>query len=115
VQVFLPDFAVQPEMRALFIMQMRILAACQVFMQLEYVAANVFRGKGRTIPPSVSGITSNLLRLPLAFLLSRTSLGVMGVWAAVSFTAGFRGVMVYAWYLLENRRQRKGEIKYNET
>jgi len=104
--MFLPDFADQNDMRELFITYLRILAACQIFANLEYVAANAFRGKGRTIPPSVSGITSNLIRVPLAFFLSRTPLGVMGVWIAVSFTAGFRGVMVCIWYLLVYRKVR---------
>ena len=102
--LFLPDFADQNDMRELFITYLRILAACQIFANLEYVAANAFRGKGRTIPPSISGITSNLIRVPLAFFLSRTSLGVMGVWTAVSFTAGFRGVMVCIWYMWTYRK-----------
>lgn len=105
--MFLPEYVYDSAMRNLFVTYMRILAACQIFANLEYVASNAFRGKGRTIPPSVSSITSNLVRVPLAFLLSRTPLGVLGVWAAVSFTAGLRGVMVCIWYVVDGRRQKR--------
>jgi len=103
--IFLPDFATQPDMRQLFITYLRILAASQIFANLEYVASNAFRGKGRTLPPSISGITSNIIRVPMAFFLSLTPLGVLGVWIAISFTSGFRGVMACIWYLWAYRKR----------
>ncbi|MCL2839250.1 MAG: MATE family efflux transporter [Defluviitaleaceae bacterium] len=105
--IFLPNFLAQEDMRQLFITYLRILAACQIFANLEYVASNAFRGKGRTIPPSISSITSNLIRVPLAFILSRTPMGVLGVWSAISLTSGLRGVMVCLWYLWTYRKHTK--------
>ena len=102
--VFLPEYAVDPEKRQLFVLYMRILAASQVFANLEYVASNTFRGMGRTLPPSVVSITSNVIRVPLAFFLSRTPLGVLGVWIAVSGTSGLRGIGSCIWYFIEAKR-----------
>jgi len=102
--VFLPEFVSDAEMTRLVFSNLRILAACQVFANMEFVATNAFRGKGRTLPPSVTSIASNVVRVPLAFLLSRTALGLLGVWAAISITAGLRGISVFLWYKLEAKR-----------
>jgi len=106
--VFLPEYAADPEMRNLFITYMRILAACQIFANLESVAANAFRGIGKTVPPSVIGIASNIIRVPLAYFLSTTALGLIGIWVAISLTAGFRGLAVFAWYLKTNYKKDGG-------
>ena len=103
--IFMPHY--DYEVRELFITHMRILAACQVFSNMEYVASNAFRGKGRTIPPSITSMFSNTIRLPLALILSQTQLGLLGVWAAISITAGLRGVLITAWYLLLKQSPRK--------
>jgi Na+-driven multidrug efflux pump len=102
---FLPEFISDAEMSSLVVSNLRILAVCQVFANMEFVAANAFRGKGRTLPPSVTNIISNIIRVPLAFLLSQTSLGLLGVWVAISFTAGLRGALIILWYILSKKRQ----------
>ncbi|MCL2405315.1 MAG: MATE family efflux transporter [Defluviitaleaceae bacterium] len=105
IAAFLPEFAHDPDMVRLVVLNLRILAACQVLSNLEFVATNAFRGKGRTLPPSITGIASNVIRVPLAFLLSRfTPLGLLGVWVAISATAAFRGVSIFAWYHIEKRK-----------
>jgi len=104
--MFLPDFVQDPEMTRLVVSNLRILAACQVFMNLEVVAVNAFRGTGRTVPPSITNITSNVIRVPLAFILSRTSLGLLGVWTAISFTAALRGISIFTWYLIDMKKRK---------
>jgi len=91
---FLPD----PSLTALGIKYLRIIAACQIPMNLEAVAGNAYKGTGRTVKPSVVSITSNIIRVPLAYLLSRM-VGLTGVWVAVSATACLRGVWISAWYI----------------
>ena len=39
-----------------------ILALCQPFMALEGVCGGTFRGMGKTLPPSISSISVNLIR-----------------------------------------------------
>ncbi|MDR1664781.1 MAG: MATE family efflux transporter [Clostridiales bacterium] len=94
--VFLPA---QPELWDLGVTYMRILSVCQLPMCIEAVFASAFKGTGRTIPPSVSGITSNIIRVPLAYALSQTPLGLLGIWAAISFTGCLRGIWIWLWYV----------------
>jgi len=102
--VFLPEYAPDPEMRSIFTTYLRILAACQILANLEFVATNAFRGKGKTVPPSVVSITSNVIRVPLAYFLSLTPLGLLGIWTAVSITGGLRGAGVCLWYIWDTRK-----------
>jgi Na+-driven multidrug efflux pump len=72
-------------------------------MTLEAVAAGAFKGTGRTMAPSAVSIISNLLRPGLALALSRTSLGLNGVWIAVTVTACIRGAWICLWYLFRKK------------
>jgi len=101
---FLPEFAPYPEMTRLVVYNLRILATCQIFSNLEFVATNAFRGKGRTLPPSITSVSSNIIRVPLAFILSRTALGILGVWVAIAITASIRGVSIFIWYFIDKKR-----------
>ena len=105
LRAFLPEYASDPAMVRLVVANLRILAACQVFANLEFVATNAFRGKGRTLPPSITGVASNVIRVPLAFILSRTTLGLLGVWAAISITAALRGISIFVWYQIAGRKR----------
>ena len=108
--VFLPD----PGLRDLGVTYLRIIAVCQIPMNLEGVFGNAFKGKGRTVPASLCSITTNIIRVPLAFLLSKTSLGLLGIWVAISFTACLRGIWITIWYVAAERKKRRdGNIAGN--
>ncbi|MDR3166615.1 MAG: MATE family efflux transporter [Treponema sp.] len=92
--LFLPG----PESLKLGVAYLRILAFCQLPMNLEAVGAGAFKGTGRTIPPSLASIISHIIKPILAFILSKTSLGLYGIWVAVSATAILRGVWICLWY-----------------
>ena len=109
-QVFLPHYAINIEMRSLFITYLRMLAITQIFANMEYVGSNAFRGIGHTLPPSVVSISSNIIRVPLAFALSLTGLGILGVWGAVAFTSALRGIGSCTWYYFKNRRDNKNSM-----
>jgi putative MATE family efflux protein len=80
-----------------------IFAFCQLSMNLEAVASGAFKGTGRTIPPSLVSIISNSLRPLLAYILSRTSLGLYGIWIAVSVTSIIRGLWICIWYIMSKK------------
>ena len=82
------------------IVYLKILGLSQLFMCLEATSAGAFNGLGKTVPPSVVGITFNALRIPAALLLSATSLGLNGVWWAISVSSVFKGTVLTAWFLL---------------
>lgn len=95
---FLPDPSTAETGRVFLL----ILAACQIPCCVESVASGAFRGLGRTLPPSITSIASNLLRVLIAYALSRY-IGLIGVWIAISLGAVLRGVWTLAWFLRELR------------
>ena len=82
---------------------LRILSVAQLFICLEFWAVGVFRGLGKTIPPSVSAVTGNALRIPLAYFLSQTALGVNGIWWSIAAGAVMRATMLVVWYNIHKR------------
>ncbi|MDR1420168.1 MAG: MATE family efflux transporter [Treponema sp.] len=103
--LFLPD----PALTRLGVIYLRIFAFAQLPMNLEGVGAGAFKGTGRTIPPSLASVLANLTKPVLAYALSRTSLGLYGVWAAVSIVTVIRGLWICLWYFLSERKRRPGQ------
>ena len=81
-----------------------IFAFAQLFMNLEAVASGAFKGTGRTIPPSLASIVSNAATPILAFTLSRTSLGISGVWLGATIATVARGLWICVWYILTAKK-----------
>ena len=89
---------------------MRILTVSQIAACLEGVGAGYFRGSGRTTPPSMTSILCNALRIPLSYWLTKTSLGINGVWWTLSLTALARGSVIYLWALVDLSGRRRHNI-----
>jgi Na+-driven multidrug efflux pump len=84
---------------ALGVRYLSILAISQFFMCVEITTGGVFNGIGRTIPPSLVGITLTGLRIPLALVLSRPEyFGVTGVWWSITMTSVLKGVVLFTWF-----------------
>lgn len=82
---------------------LRILAGCQIFMAFEGACAGTFRGMGRTLPPSVSSISSNVIRPFLCWWLARW-MGLNGLWAGITLSAALRGFVMFIWFTLYERK-----------
>lgn len=82
---------------------LEILSISQLFMIVELATAGVFNGLGRTEVPSGVGVAGNVLRIPMAILLS-ASLGYAGIWWAVSLTSIVKGAILVVWVLFTFRR-----------
>ena len=90
-----------------------ILAGCQLFMALEGTCGGTFRGMGRTLPPSISSITSNLIRPFLCWALAQT-MGLNGFWLGITLSASLRGLMMFIWYTLYQRKlPREDEARFS--
>jgi len=101
-KIFTPDdpVAIREGMNYL-----RILGFSQFFMTTEIGTAGAFNGIGKTLPPTLIGVIFNLMRIPLALLLSRTSLGLLGIWWSISISSIIKGTvspLLYA-YVLKNK------------
>ncbi|WP_255417147.1 MATE family efflux transporter [Proteiniphilum sp. X52] len=82
-----------------------IIGISQVFMMLEITTQGMFNGLGRTTPPAIISIVFNTLRIPIALILG-TRMGVTGVWWALTITSLFKGIILFTWYLILQKRFR---------
>lgn len=87
-----------------------IIGVSQLFMMLEITTQGMFNGLGRTTPPAIISISFNTLRIPLAIFLG-TRIGVTGVWWAISVTSVFKGIILFTWYFILQKKLSKKETK----
>lgn len=78
---------------------LRIDGYSQLFMMLEITMQGVFYGIGRTVPPAITSISFNYLRIPLALFLISLGMGIEGIWWAVSITTMLKGVILLLWFV----------------
>lgn len=69
-----------------------------MFLMLEITMQGLFYGIGRTVPPAVTSIVFNTLRLPLAMLLGAIGLGIEGVWWAICISSILKGIVSFIWF-----------------
>lgn len=94
---FIPD---DPEALEIGVRYLRILGVSQILMTFEIASRGAFNGLGRTIPPSLVGIIFNALRIPLALILSSTSMGLDGVWWTITISSMLKGIVLTIWYII---------------
>jgi len=94
---------------------LRIVAFIQLFTCWEALAAGAFRGIGKTLPPSITSISGNVLRVFFAWYLSTTSLGLDGIWIGMCLGNVIRGIGVLVWYSMENKKQPKEDVQDMNT
>ena len=102
------------------IVYLKILAFSQLFMCLEIMTAGAFNGIGKSTPPSIVGISFNLMRIPLAILLA-SFIGLNGIWWSISFTSILKGIVLVVWFvatipvLANSVRHRSGDLRSPPT
>ncbi len=93
--IFIPEL----DVIALGASYLKIIGVSQLPQAVEILTAGAFIGLGKTTPPSLVGISLNLLRIPAALILSATALGLDGVWWAIAISSILKGVILSVWYL----------------
>ncbi|MEA4815461.1 MAG: MATE family efflux transporter [Lachnospiraceae bacterium] len=91
-------FVKEPDVIQVGVDYLRIVGAGYLFFTVFYVSNGIINGAGKTIPTMfLSFISLCLIRVPLAGLLSRTKLGIHGIWIAIviSFAASTINSLVY--------------------
>lgn len=74
---------------------LKIIGLSQFFMTIEIGTTGAFNGLGKTIPPTVNGVILNALRIPVALILSSTTLGLSGVWWSISISSILKGIILF--------------------
>ena len=72
-----------------------IVGLAEPFMCVELMAVGAISGLGKTKLCSGISIVLTGLRIPLAYVLSRTGLGVDGIWWALSLTSILKGIVLH--------------------
>lgn len=86
---------------------LRIFAFMQIPTCMEGVAAGCFRGRGRTMRPSINSTVFNALRVVLSYYLSLTPLGLSGIWIGLAVGATLRGIFLIGWYIIDAKKMPK--------
>lgn len=90
---------------------LRILAGCQFVLALEGACSGTFRGMGRTLPPSLCSIASNVIRPILCWWFAQW-MGLNGLWLGITVSAALRGIMMFIWFTIYERQLPKvDEVK----
>lgn len=97
-------FIREEEMLQMGVEYLRIMGFSQVFMCVELATAGAFQGLGKTMPPSISGITFTALRIPLAFILCQTALGLNGIWWTITISSIIKGLVLPSWFMIERKK-----------
>lgn len=74
---------------------LRILGFSQFLMGIEIGTAGAFNGLGKSLPPTINGVVLNILRIPMAMILSSTKLGLSGVWLSLNISSNLKGIILF--------------------
>lgn len=97
-------FISEPDMLGLGVDYLMILGYSQLFMCMEIATVGAFQGLGKSFPPSVIVIACSILRVPLAYILCNTSLGLDGIWWAITISTFIKGTTLPLWFMIERRK-----------
>jgi len=90
-------FTSDPEVIADGVLYLRVIAFAQVAQSFELILEGALAGAGYTFWPQIASTSLTALRIPLSAWWSR-SLGLVGIWLALSVTAIARGIaMILYW------------------
>ena len=92
-------FLNDPQVLPIGIRYLRIIGFSELFMCMEITTSGAFGGLGYTLPPFLSGTILTLARIPLLLVLTRTPLGLDGIWVSISLSSILKGTVLTSWYL----------------
>lgn len=97
-------FIQEPEVVPLGVGYLTIIGYGQMFMCEELMTVGALQGMGKTMSTSVLSILFTASRIPLAVLLGATSLGLDGIWWALTTSSIVKGFVFVGYYLYTLKR-----------
>lgn len=85
----------EPEVVAIAVSYLMIIAVGEPFMCVEIVSSGVISGLGNTKLCSIISILFTGSRIPLAYFLSCTALSLDGIWWALTITSICKGIVFF--------------------
>lgn len=95
-----------PEVMDIGISYMRIVGSCYIFLSIMFISNGIINGAGHTIITMFFTFLSLwLIRVPLAWFFSKTSLGLSGIWLAISLSFVITTIINLFYYFLGSWRK----------
>ena len=109
--VFAPNtiariFFHEPKAIAIAVSYLIIIGLSEAFLCVEITTIGAISGLGKTHLCSIISILFTSMRIPLAIVLGNTSLGLDGIWWAVSSTSMIKGIIFTATFFWITRRKK---------
>ena len=95
----------EPEVVAIAIGYLLIIAIGEPFMCVEIVSSSAISGLGNTKLCSIISIIFTGSRIPLAYLLSQTPLELEGIWWALTITSMCKGILFILAFQKESKKR----------
>lgn len=96
----------EPKAIAIAVGYLVIIGFSEAFMSVELMTVGALSGLGKTHLCSVISILFTSARIPLAIILSATSLGLEGIWWALSVTSIVKGVIFVGTFYWTTRKKK---------
>lgn len=112
VFVFAPNpiariFFHEPKAIAIAVSYLIIIGLSEAFLCVEITTIGAISGLGKTHLCSIISILFTSMRIPLAIVLGNTSLGLDGIWWALSFTTMIKGIIFTGTFFWITRRKKR--------
>ena len=109
--VFAPNtiariFFHEPKAIAIAVSYLIIIGLSEAFLCVEITTIGAISGLGKTHLCSIISILFTSMRIPLAIVLGNTSLGLDGIWWALSSTTLIKGIIFTATFFWITRRKK---------
>lgn len=91
----------------------KITACVIIFSAAEVILTGAFAGAGDSLPPSVISASINVMRIPLAGILS-VYFGLIGIWIGISLTVFLKGVLIFIWFKRGKWKNKKTNLLKKE-
>ena len=78
---------------------LRIVGSCYIFLAVMFISNGITNGSGHTMITMVFSLMSLwVIRVPFSWLLSKTSLGITGIWVAIALSFLVMMIVSLAYY-----------------
>jgi Na+-driven multidrug efflux pump len=116
-KTFLQIFTSDADVLSIGSVYLRIVGLSYIPFSLMFVANGILRGAGDTFPTMVFSFVSLwLIRIPLArYLSSLESLGVNGIWIAISTSSFISMMLSQTYYMLGRWKKKKLVTKQDQS
>lgn len=103
----------EPEVVTVAVGYLMIIAIGEPFMCVEITTSGAISGLGNTKLCSIISVIFTGARIPLAYLLSHTGLGLLGIWWALTITSTCKGIVFFFAFRKETKKHQTKTSRFS--